>query len=343
VTGQRYRAGHPTSLDAVLSTDGTAGPSGHASATNLVQAGEAFGKDEVSSRSSTQNAFRAPDGRIRPGYRLLLFVLVFYAFGGALSIGYRLFRDAFPHDPEARSALVGFALAIVATSAVFVARRRFDHRSVTSLGLGRTYAWSDTVVGFLFSLFFVAATLAIYVQSGWATVSRGTITAAEFVLLALGTAITVAWWEELAFRGYIFQTLREGAGTAVAFLLSCVLYGVVHMLNPNATLGSAIVITTIGALRLMGYLLTGQLWVSIGMHAGWNLAQGAVFGLAVSGRGSNSLLQFAFGGPAWIHGGLFGLEASIAGMAYALSGVLALIVYVRLRGPTSERVVASAG
>ena len=54
------------------------------------------------------------------------------------------------------------------------------------------------------------------------------------------------------------------------------------------------------------YAWTGRLWVPIGVHLAWNLAQGYLFGATVSGGnlGGSILLSTARpGAPAWLTGG----------------------------------------
>jgi membrane protease YdiL (CAAX protease family) len=189
---------------------------------------------------------RGADSRLRPGYRLLAFVLIFYAFGGVFSVAYRLGRHALPASPSLRVALTGLALVVIGTAATVVARTRIDHRSVASLGLGRAFALRDLAAGMVFSLAFLAGTVAVLAALGLATIRRGAITPAELALLAFGSAFAAAWWEELVFRGYIYQTLQEGLGTGRSVALACIPYGCVHLINPNATVGSALVIAPRG-------------------------------------------------------------------------------------------------
>ena len=132
-----------------------------------------------------------------------------------------------------------------------------------------------------------------------------------FLLLLLPN-ILIGWWEEIVFRGYLLQNMAEGMGLRTAVLLSCILYGLVHAANPNAGLLSTSIIVLFGFLRIYGYLATKQLWLSIGMHVGWNFFQGPVFGYAASGQNSSlTLFQHTEIGPAWLTGGAFGPEASL--------------------------------
>ena len=79
-----------------------------------------------------------------------------------------------------------------------------------------------------------------------------------------------------------------------------------HFLNPRRL---PLVITTV--LFALLYGLTRSLWVCIGAHAAWNIVQGPVLGVPVSGSGfSDGWLATVSVGPDWLTGGTFGAEAS---------------------------------
>jgi hypothetical protein len=78
--------------------------------------------------------------------------------------------------------------------------------------------------------------------------------------------------EELLFRGYAFQLLIRSLGPFATILPTSALFGLMHAGNPNATaLG---IVNTVAWGILLGYAVwrTGALWLSIGLHFGWNIA-----------------------------------------------------------------------
>jgi hypothetical protein len=81
-----------------------------------------------------------------------------------------------------------------------------------------------------------------------------------------------------------------------------------------------------GILLALAYVVTRRLWFAIGTHAAWNFTQGGIFGLAVSGHGSEGLLIGRTSGPEWLTGGKFGPEASVISIVVCLaaSGLLLL-------------------
>ena len=132
------------------------------------------------------------------------------------------------------------------------------------------------------------------------------------------SAIMPAFMEELLFRGILFRWIEEFAGSWAALLITSVLFGVVHIMNPNATWFSSLAIAVEAGLLLGGaYMLTRSLWLPIGIHAAWNFTQGEVFDVPVSGLPEHGLLQAKLSGPALLSGGGFGLEASVICLALA--------------------------
>ena len=129
-----------------------------------------------------------------------------------------------------------------------------------------------------------------------------------FLLTAVAPGIT----EEIVSRGVLFRLTEEGLGTWIALLVSALFFGFAHAANPGATAWSSIAISIeAGLLFGLLYHLTRSLWWCIGLHAGWNFVQGAVFGIPVSGIKVDGLFDSQLQGPDWLDGGGFGAEASV--------------------------------
>jgi membrane protease YdiL (CAAX protease family) len=133
-------------------------------------------------------------------------------------------------------------------------------------------------------------------------------------LALLGLTAAVAAVEELMFRGIVFRLVEELAGTRGALVVSGLLFGLLHLVNPGATPWGALAIAVEGGLMLgAAYAATRSLWLAIGIHLGWNYAEGGIFGATVSGSGHGpaGLLTATLPGPAALTGGGFGPEASL--------------------------------
>lgn len=141
----------------------------------------------------------------------------------------------------------------------------------------------------------------------------------------LAIAIVSGTSEEVLFRGIILRHLETLIGTWGALALTSALFGLGHIVNPDATWFSSFAIALEAGLLLGGaYLLTRRLWLAIGIHAAWNFTQGWIFSVPVSGgEAPLGLLITRRVGPDWLTGGDFGLEASAVAMVVAtLAGLL---------------------
>jgi membrane protease YdiL (CAAX protease family) len=147
---------------------------------------------------------------------------------------------------------------------------------------------------------------------------------------ALAAFFAAATLEELIMRAVVFRLTEEAAGTTVAIALSAALFGLLHALNPGAGVVSTCAIAVeAGVLLALCYALTHNLWLCIGLHTGWNFAEGSVFGARVSGvPAAQTLLRTNLFGSDLVTGGDFGPEASIIaiGLFVVVSALLGVIV-----------------
>ncbi|HEY58298.1 MAG TPA: CPBP family intramembrane metalloprotease [Anaerolineae bacterium] len=258
------------------------------------------------------------EGRLRAGWRLLAFVLLFGALqlltGVALSL---VLRQGFPAWLNALT--VGEALtALPLTASVVLARRWFDRRSFASLGLtwdrraGHDLLFGVGLTGLLMGLIFLAEGAFGWLHLrgfAWDTMTAGQVLG--MLANALLLWVLVAWNEELLFRGYLLTNLRDGMGTTWAVVLSSLLFAAAHVGNPHMGWPALLGLVLAGFFLADGWLTTGRLWLPLGLHLGWNLFEGTVFGFPVSGLTLPPLLVTDIHGPDLVTGGAFGPEAGL--------------------------------
>ena len=170
---------------------------------------------------------------------------------------------------------------------------------------------SDTGIGFgIGILYFLIVTGVIALLGGYKV---GEITP-DWTALAksLFSFLVVAVGEEVLFRGIVFRMIDQRWGTVAALIVSALIFGFVHIMNDNATVWSSVAIAVEAGLLLgAAYKWAGNLWLPIGIHWAWNYFQGPIFGFAVSGNGTSSLIKPVIEGSDLLTGGSFGAEASI--------------------------------
>lgn len=286
--------------------------------------------------------FMNPDeNRLRAGWRLLLVLIAVPIVSRILNPLIKPVFGGTLEDDMVRWIFRGVLAVITATLVVWVSRRYLDKKTFTSLGVRvNGLAGWDMLVGFVLSGLMVGIAFVVLhyfdlleiQEISWNGSGISAIT--NIFLWFIGIGVAVAWSEELVFRGYILQNLGEGIGIVWAVVVSCLLYGVMHMINPNSTWLSGVLIAVIGFLRIFGWLRTGQLWLSMGMHAGWNFFQGPIFGFPVSGYKTESLVKHSLSGSDWITGGSFGPEAGIIVVPVVLLGLLVMVLWTSRRENT---------
>ncbi len=141
---------------------------------------------------------------------------------------------------------------------------------------------------------------------------------AKFSIADLVSVVTLmvisAVLEELIFRGVLLQALERWLGWIPALALTSALFGAAHLANPGATWFSALAIAIEAGFMLGAcFVWKRNLWVAIGVHAGWNGLE-SLLGIPVSGQTSHGVLVVVAQGSEWLSGGSFGIEASIVPM-----------------------------
>ncbi|MBT2246293.1 CPBP family intramembrane metalloprotease [Sphingobium sp. BHU LFT2] len=128
--------------------------------------------------------------------------------------------------------------------------------------------------------------------------------------------------EELIFRLIVFRLLLQAFGRWPALVASAAIFGAVHLMNAHASWFAALAIAIEAGLVLSAvYLATGRVWTSVGLHAGWNFAETALFGAALSGQAAEGSLfesRPLAGSVEILTGGSFGPEASLSAVIVGL-------------------------
>ena len=88
--------------------------------------------------------------------------------------------------------------------------------------------------------------------------------------MALVTTAVQSAFEELLFRGYVFQALLAGTNALVATVVISILFSTAHLANPHANWVSGLTLAGFSVLFCIAFIKTGALWFPAGLHFGWN-------------------------------------------------------------------------
>jgi hypothetical protein len=117
-------------------------------------------------------------------------------------------------------------------------------------------------------------------------------------------------------------------------VVSSLVFGLTHLINPEATLEGALFIAVeAGILLAAAYMLTRRLWLSIGFHVAWNYTQSAIFSSIVSGNeAAQGLFRSTVNGPDFLTGGKFGVESSVFSLLPCTSTGIVMVVMAVKQG-----------
>lgn len=288
--------------------------------------------------------------RLRALVRIALQLVMMALLGGALAGSLGAFIDVGGH-PLAAALLdtaIWIVIALGSSTSVWIACRVLDRRPFASLGVrldGRF--WLDALFGLALGIVLIGGIFAAELAFGWAryTLAPPESLGAPRMVLALLAVLPFAGigiYEELVSRGYHLSNLAQGlsgyvlsprAAVALAALGSSALFGILHARNPGATFLSTGNITLAGVMLALGYVVTGRLGISMGLHVSWNYCLN-FFGMPVSGLQTfsfASVLVRETTGPELVTGGAFGPEAGLTGIVAMFAGTFLILAWVRFR------------
>src|SRR6185369_8520035 len=269
------------------------------------------------------NAF----GRLRSGWRLLIFILVLMALlfllATVLRVAYFAWVQVGPTVPHAdfiADVIFRLTMMLAALGAGYVCVRWLEGLPWRSLGLTIHPGWlRDLLLGCVIGFASLAIAVIIATAAGGLRFSfAGSAMMGAIMRAFISTTpllFVAALAEEALFRGYALQTLTRAQVAWFGLLLTSVPFGLVHLSNPNVVPGVTFANTAIAGIWLgAAYLRTRSLWFPLGVHWSWNWALGWFFGLPISGINlvANPLLEAQDSGPKWLTGGSYGIEGGVA-------------------------------
>ncbi len=292
---------------------------------------------------------------MRPLRALLIYTLVVFVGGALLAPWlYQLVHAVAPNSHLAQNPFhryVDRALLGLALIGIWPLLRGLGATSWRETGFVKPSGqWKRLGAGFALGFGSLACVAAIVLAANGRQINPD-LTAGRVckgLATAAGTAIVVAVLEELLFRGGIFGALRKIWNWRAALLVSSMIYAIVHfqkaeltgpvtwssglellprMLagfgNFQAMLSSFLNLTLAGISLGFAYQKTGNLYFSMGLHAGW------IFWLKFYGLVTNSVA----GGSSW----LWGTDKLIDGWLALLVLAAVFLVVVKLRFETGGK------
>jgi uncharacterized protein len=204
-----------------------------------------------------------------------------------------------------------FAAAAVANA---VALRIYERGRLSDIGLGwESGSGANLALGLAGGAGTAILTLGLPLITGLAELAPNPEYPLNWGSLVFVSVVLLfgAVGEELLFRGYGFQVLMAAMGPYATILPVSVLFGMAHSNNQNVT-GLGLTNTILwGVVFGVAFLRSGDLWLPIGLHYGWNVVL-PLFGVNLSGftMGMTGRAMKWNVGALW-SGGSYGPEAGL--------------------------------
>jgi membrane protease YdiL (CAAX protease family) len=225
-------------------------------------------------------------------------------------------------NKDCRNLIKGIIASTVVISTYIYFFKKYEKREIkefSSKGIAK-YIIMGTLIGAILQCLTI---LVIYFNDGFKIVSINPI---SNIIIPLTIAFTVAIFEEILIRGIIFRILEEKLGSIISLLISAIIFGALHIANPNSTLISGLCVVMAGLLLGAAYIYTRNLWFPIAIHFAWNFMQSGIFGAITSGNEkTNSLITTKITGSQLITGGEFGPEGAIQSIIFCLFAAIILL------------------
>ena len=240
---------------------------------------------------------------MRPLRALVIYIVVVFVGGALLAPWLFWLAQEFAHSfpkiaGEPFNRFVDRSLLILALAGLWPLLRALGITSWREAGVVEPHGqWKKLFGGLLAGFLSLATVAGLAILGGGRSLVQG-VTAHEAVAViskAIGAAAAVAVMEEILFRGGIFGGLRKFFYWPLALVVSSLAYALVHFLRRADFSGAVhwhsglillprmmggfvdfqtlvpgyLNLTLVGILLGLAYQRTGNLYFSIGLHAGW--------------------------------------------------------------------------
>jgi membrane protease YdiL (CAAX protease family) len=279
----------------------------------------------------------AAPGQLRAPWRLAAFALAFAVVQPIIeSLVAPLFGAISRAVGEPVAAYPWIMLASV-TAACVLALRVIDQAPWRTAGLDReSWRWRRLSMGFALGTAAILLTSLLLWMTGALRIepvpvlvdavpssNAWGLTALRVTMLLAPSAL----WEELLFRGYLWTVAVDAGGIRTARWATAIAFGLLHVLNPGASLFSILLVTIAGFCLGAVRERTGSLSAAWAAHLAWNWVMAVVLHAPVSGAAFDTPgYRTQVSGATWWTGGTWGPEGGGAALL-VMSGALLLSMH----------------
>ena len=186
----------------------------------------------------------------------------------------------------------------------------------------------DIGIGILIAGVAMVAIFVVELLTGGVTAQPAMPDFATYTVIGLFLAVS-GLIDEVTMRGMLVSGLTRllGGRSIAAVLIAAALFGATHMFFAGASPLSVLSNSLGGVAYGLAFVLTGRIWLGLGLHFAWNFVQGPMLGLIVSGHTlGQGLFLITDSGPDWLTGGAYGPEGGVVGLTMRFVVIAAVVV-----------------
>lgn len=198
-------------------------------------------------------------------------------------------------------------------------------RKMTSLGFVKKDMVKEYLIGMGggFILFSVAVLICVVTGTMKFNGISENFSLGIFLLYLLGYMVQ-GMSEEVLCRGYFMVSMSRRYPVAAGIMANSLIFASLHLFNSGISILAFINLTLFGVFASLYFLKRGSIWGIAAFHSVWNLVQGNVYGVLVSGTSSDCSVfsTTMVEGKELVNGGTFGLEGGIAVTIVFVAGII---------------------
>lgn len=216
---------------------------------------------------------------------------------------------------------------------IFILYAKFrDRLSLREIGFVTKKMPTTYISGVLGAILSMAAISGLCLLTGAFTIEKTSFSGKYMLLFAIGWLIQ-GLAEEVMCRGYLMTRIARRYSMPTAIIINSIVFALLHIFNPSGITPLAFInLCLYGIFASLMFLYSKNIWLCAGFHSIWNMVQGNVLGIPVSGVKVPSVFSTTFNEQlSFINGGSFGLEGGIGATAVLVLGSALLLLLIKNR------------
>lgn len=160
----------------------------------------------------------------------------------------------------------------------------FNDSQIADLGLKlNRRAFHDFLAGLAIVLIVLSMYFLLSLGAGWIVIQNFVWQRMSLAGILGNILITfvifcfVGWNEELLSRGFHLRVMSKGLNLPLGVILSSLYFSYLHRHNPGASFDYLLFVFVAALMFSYAFLRTGQLWLAIGLHAGYDFFSVVIF------------------------------------------------------------------